>query len=155
MAASARTLREPGRTDAWTKSTSITASAGQDSGQRCEKDISFCQSQPCLNNANCINLLGNFFCACPSGTDGKRCETAPDRCIGDPYINDGQYRDFGSGLNCTCDPDYVGVNLAINDGQWHHIALVWDGPNGAITLTTTDGVIVGRVENYGVHQRGG
>ncbi|KZS05970.1 Notch 2 [Daphnia magna] len=43
------------------------------------------------------------------------------------------------------------VNLAINDGQWHHIALVWDGPNGAITLTT-DGVIVGRVENYGVNQ---
>lgn len=43
------------------------------------------------------------------------------------------------------------VNLAINDGQWHHIALVWDGPHGAITLTT-DGVIVGRVENYGVNR---
>ncbi len=27
-------------------------------GQRCEKDISFCDSQQCLNNANCINLLG-------------------------------------------------------------------------------------------------
>ena len=24
-------------------------------------------------------------------------------------MNDGQCRDFGSGLNCTCDPDYVGV----------------------------------------------
>ena len=42
------------------------------------------------------------------------------------------------------------VNLAINDGQWQHIALVWDGPNGA-TLTT-DGAIVGRVENYGVNR---
>ena len=43
------------------------------------------------------------------------------------------------------------VNLAITDGQWHHIALVWNGPNGAITLTT-DGVIVGRVENCGVNR---
>ena len=38
-------------------------------GQRCEKDINFCELQPCLNNANCINLLGDFFRACPSGTD--------------------------------------------------------------------------------------
>ena len=52
--------------------------------------MSFCDDQPCLNNANCINLLGDFFCACPSGTDGKRCETAPDRCIGNPCMNNGK-----------------------------------------------------------------
>ena len=40
------------------------------------------------------------------------------------------------------------VNLAINDGQWHHIALVWDGINGTVTLTT-DGVIISRIDNYG------
>ena len=40
------------------------------------------------------------------------------------------------------------VNLPINDGQWHHIALVWDGRNGTITLTS-DGVIIGRLDNYG------
>ena len=77
-------------------------------GQRCEEDINFYELQPCLN-ANCINLLGDFFCACPSDTDGKRYETAPDRYIGDPCMNDGLGRDFSSGLNCPCDPDYVGV----------------------------------------------
>lgn len=34
-------------------------------------------------------------------------------------------------------------NLAINDGQWHHVALIWDGVSGNVTVTT-DGVIVGR-----------
>ena len=43
------------------------------------------------------------------------------------------------------------VNLAINDGQWHHIALVWEGSNGTITLTS-DGVIIGRLDNYGRNQ---
>ena len=36
---------------------------------------------------------------CPRGTDGKRCETAPERCIGSPCMHGGFCRDFGSGLN--------------------------------------------------------
>ena len=43
------------------------------------------------------------------------------------------------------------INLAVNDGQWHHIALVWDGVNGTVTLTT-DGVIISVTKNYGAGQ---
>lgn len=46
---------------------------------------------------------------CPSGTDGKRCETAPERCIGNPCMHLGRCQDFGSGLNCTCPEDYTGI----------------------------------------------
>lgn len=48
-------------------------------------------------------------CSCPSGTDGKQCETAPERCIGSPCMHGGKCQDFGSGLNCTCPADYNGV----------------------------------------------
>ncbi len=46
---------------------------------------------------------------CPRGTDGKRCETAPERCIGSPCMHGGFCRDFGSGLNCSCPAGYSGV----------------------------------------------
>ena len=46
---------------------------------------------------------------CPSGTDGKQCETAPERCIGNPCMHNGRCQDFGSGLNCTCPDDYTGI----------------------------------------------
>uniref|UniRef100_T1IXR4 Uncharacterized protein n=1 Tax=Strigamia maritima TaxID=126957 RepID=T1IXR4_STRMM len=39
-------------------------------------------------------------------------------------------------------------NLPVNDAQWHHIAVVWNGANGVITLIV-DAVIVGSFENYG------
>jgi Concanavalin A-like lectin/glucanases superfamily len=36
----------------------------------------------------------------------------------------------------------------INDGQWHHIAVVWDGSVGTLTLIT-EGLIASKLENYG------
>lgn len=35
----------------------------------------------------------------------------------------------------------------INDGQWHHVAVVWDGKTGQLQLIT-EGLIAGRAE-YG------
>lgn len=40
------------------------------------------------------------------------------------------------------------TNIPVNDGQWHHVALVWDGEVGTLTLTT-DAVVVAQVENFG------
>lgn len=39
---------------------------------------------------------------CPSGADGKNCEIAPNRCLGEPCRNNGVCGDFGSRLECTC-----------------------------------------------------
>ena len=52
---------------------------------------------PCENNGECVDLFLDYFCVCPSGTDGKHCETAPERCIGSPCMNGGACRDYGSG----------------------------------------------------------
>ena len=75
----------------------------------CENDEQICDESTCENNAQCINLFQDFFCACPSGTDGKRCETSPQRCIGDPCRNGGYCKDLGYGLNCSCSRDYTGI----------------------------------------------
>lgn len=56
-----------------------------------------------------ILLFHYFIFRCPSGTDGKQCETAPERCIGSPCMHGGKCQDFGSGLNCTCSLDYTGI----------------------------------------------
>ncbi|KAK3869849.1 hypothetical protein Pcinc_024872 [Petrolisthes cinctipes] len=41
------------------------------------------------------------------------------------------------------------TNIPVNDGQWHHVALVWNGAVGTLTLTT-DAVVVAQVEDFGV-----
>lgn len=42
-----------------------------------------------------------------------------------------------------------GEYATINDGQWHHIALVWDGDNGGEIVLITEGLISSKVEGYG------
>ena len=49
------------------------------------------------------------FSSCPKGTDGKNCETSPERCVGEPCMNGAQCQDFGSGLNCSCPAAYTGI----------------------------------------------
>ncbi|KAK7079934.1 Calcium ion binding, partial [Halocaridina rubra] len=40
------------------------------------------------------------------------------------------------------------TNIPVNDGQWHHVALVWDGDAASLTLTT-DAVVVAHVDGFG------
>ena len=46
---------------------------------------------------------------CPKGTDGKDCQTSPERCIGSPCMNGGICEDFGSGQNCSCPDAFTGI----------------------------------------------
>ena len=43
------------------------------------------------------------------GTDGKSCENAPNRCVGDPCINGGICHDVGSNITCFCKPEFTGI----------------------------------------------
>ncbi|XP_026710114.1 protein crumbs homolog 1 isoform X2 [Athene cunicularia] len=43
-------------------------------GERCEKDIDECSSDPCLNGGLCQNLLNKFHCLCDMNYAGDRCE---------------------------------------------------------------------------------
>lgn len=37
----------------------------------------------------------------------------------------------------------------INDGQWHHIAIVWNGDSGGELTLVTEGLIASKVDGYG------
>lgn len=37
----------------------------------------------------------------------------------------------------------------INDGQWHHVAVVWNGENGGELVLITEGLIASKTEGYG------
>jgi hypothetical protein len=43
-------------------------------GDRCEININECQSDPCRNNAVCVDGINSFQCRCLPGTKGKYCE---------------------------------------------------------------------------------
>ncbi|KAH1029276.1 uncharacterized protein LOC109533262 isoform X1 [Dendroctonus ponderosae] len=60
-----------------------------------------------------------------------------------------------SGVQVSIFPDLQDVYLSyrdyttINDAQWHHIAVVWDGENGGQLQLITEGLIASKVDGYG------
>ena len=37
-------------------------------------DINKCESNPCVNNGMCTDVVNGFTCSCPLAFDGDRCE---------------------------------------------------------------------------------
>lgn len=60
-----------------------------------------------------------------------------------------------NGVQVSIFPDLQDVYLSyreyttINDAQWHHIAIVWDGENGGQLKLITEGLIASKVDGYG------
>lgn len=93
-------------------------------GERCQElETQHCAQNPCQNDGKCVTLVGDFFCVCPegnnfllnlkknfffTGVNGKNCEIAPNRCIGEPCHNGGICGDFGSHQKCMCPKGYTG-----------------------------------------------
>jgi hypothetical protein len=40
-----------------------------------------CESNPCLNEANCIDGVNQYSCTCKDGYEGNHCETGMHNCI--------------------------------------------------------------------------
>ncbi|CAG9836717.1 unnamed protein product [Diabrotica balteata] len=60
-----------------------------------------------------------------------------------------------NGVQISIFPDIQDVYLSyrdyttINDAQWHHLAIVWDGENGGELKLITEGLIASKVKGYG------
>eukprot|EP00057_Strongylocentrotus_purpuratus_P020981 XP_011675455.1 PREDICTED: fibropellin-1-like isoform X2 [Strongylocentrotus purpuratus] len=75
-------------------------------GLRCEAVLALpCNSNPCANGGSCFNTnQQSFFCACPTGYSGSRCDQAPDPCSPNPCLQQGTCISLGNDFFCVCPP---------------------------------------------------
>uniref|UniRef100_A0AC35U7X4 Sushi, von Willebrand factor type A, EGF and pentraxin domain-containing protein 1 n=1 Tax=Rhabditophanes sp. KR3021 TaxID=114890 RepID=A0AC35U7X4_9BILA len=79
-------------------------------GDLCQDEINSCKlTNPCQNNAICVPLASEeYFCVCPEGITGKNCEMLPNKCLGEPCLNEGVCVNFGNHSECNCLPGFTG-----------------------------------------------
>ena len=67
-----------------------------------------CTSEPCLRG-QCTSLEGqSFFCICPFGFSGDRCELSNECTLSSPCLNNATCVDKPSGFTCLCLDGYIG-----------------------------------------------
>ncbi|XP_078695040.1 uncharacterized protein LOC144923987 isoform X3 [Branchiostoma floridae x Branchiostoma belcheri] len=78
-----------------------------------------CNSAPCQNDAQCVlaeDREDGYYCNCPSGFEGRHCETDINECSSNPCQHGGRctYIDRVNGYRCNCQPGYMGANCQTN-----------------------------------------
>lgn len=58
-------------------------------GTHCEINIDECATNPCVNNATCIDLINDYSCNCFDGYGGQNCEQDILECLQRPCENNG------------------------------------------------------------------
>ncbi|XP_060077166.1 delta-like protein A [Ylistrum balloti] len=66
-----------------------------------------CDSNPCHNNASCLELTGDYYCACQGNFTGKHCDQE-DHCAMLPCKNGGTCYSNAISYICNCTVDYSG-----------------------------------------------
>ncbi|XP_028410753.1 uncharacterized protein LOC114533436 isoform X5 [Dendronephthya gigantea] len=78
-----------------------------------------CASDPCFNGGTCTNNGSSFFCSCPVGYTGYRCEIRITPCSSAPCLNGGLCRDInrriGGQFVCNCLFDFFGPRCEFKD----------------------------------------
>ncbi|KAB7498637.1 Fibropellin-1 [Armadillidium nasatum] len=127
-------------------------------GVGCQYEFDACEEGLCQNGAKCIDNGPGYTCECAPGYTGKHCEEdiadchssscppvlATEKKVLVQATHTGVAIEFGDYKQFVT----YRANIPINDGQWHHLALVWDGSAGTLTLTT-DAVVVAHIEGFG------
>uniref|UniRef100_A0A915IUL4 Sushi, von Willebrand factor type A, EGF and pentraxin domain-containing protein 1 n=1 Tax=Romanomermis culicivorax TaxID=13658 RepID=A0A915IUL4_ROMCU len=77
---------------------------------RCQHKVDYCSSQPCQNNATCINEGANYRCECKLGFDGAHCEHNINECETKHLCGIGTQSciDLINDFKCVCKPGYTG-----------------------------------------------
>ncbi|CAL8359760.1 unnamed protein product [Boreogadus saida] len=79
-------------------------------GPRCQRETDECASQPCANDATCVDLLGGYRCECGRGWAGPSCTLDVDECESGPCLNGASCRQAAApgDFLCTCGPLFTG-----------------------------------------------
>ena len=95
----------------------------------------FCEGSPCTNGGLCLSGDDGFFCACPVGYAGTRCEENADDCDPSPCFHGGTCTDAVDGFTCACAPGFSGVQCETDDDD------CGDSPcaNGGVCVDRVDG----------------
>ncbi|KAG8517651.1 Neurogenic locus notch protein 2, partial [Galemys pyrenaicus] len=78
-------------------------------GVHCELEINECQSNPCVNNGQCVDKVNRFHCLCPPGFTGSVCQIDIDDCSSTPCLNGAKCIDHPNGYECQCATGFTGV----------------------------------------------
>lgn len=61
----------------------------------------------------CVNTIGSYYCDCPVGYRGQRCETDINECLSNPCLNGNCLNDIGN-YQCFCKDGFTGRNCETN-----------------------------------------
>ena len=65
-------------------------------------EINECDSNPCINNGSCTDLIADFRCTCIAGFTGKQCQVNIDECASFPCLNNATCKDQINDFACDC-----------------------------------------------------
>ncbi|KAI0240877.1 hypothetical protein LSAT2_008331 [Lamellibrachia satsuma] len=75
-------------------------------GKNCETDFDKCASNPCQNNATCMDKVNAYKCLCLDGYAGRRCEVKGVMCYTCSYV---WSADTANTRECVYDPEQVTI----------------------------------------------
>jgi hypothetical protein len=58
-------------------------------GETCDTQINYCESEPCMNGGECIRLLNKYVCSCAAGYTGTNCDVVINPCSDNSCLNNG------------------------------------------------------------------
>ncbi|XP_068719046.1 sushi, von Willebrand factor type A, EGF and pentraxin domain-containing protein 1-like [Montipora capricornis] len=80
-------------------------------------DILDCASNPCNNDATCVEVTDGYRCICKPGFTGANCEVEDDECVSNPCAIGSSCVDKVNGYLCLCPPGYTGVHCDVKSSS--------------------------------------
>lgn len=88
--------------------------ADHSTGTDCSVDIDDCVSNPCANQASCVDEVNGFSCQCLEGFNGVLCENNIDECSLQPCQNGATCLDGIAERTCVCDFGFEGDSCEVD-----------------------------------------